>query len=205
MNKNLLYIFFTFILLVQCGKKNEVEKPKNFIEKETFKNILIDVNLLEGYLTNLNVNLPNVRDESLGKYKDILTKHGVSYENYKENYAYYIQQEDFKMLQQEILDSLNQLEIELQNAPEIEELTFPQFIELIEDESLINLISVDSLSHKEIVDSIEHFYQINIQKVIDLGIDTVSLSHGLNKLRGNKMMFNSLVKKILNDREIKKK
>ena len=97
MTKYFLHTIIVLAFLVSCqSEASKVTEPSNKLSQNDFKNLLLDVNLLEGYLTNLNVNLPAIKDTSLGQYKTIFNKYNLTYKEYKENYDYYIQQDNYK-------------------------------------------------------------------------------------------------------------
>lgn len=193
-----LHIFWFFLIFLNCESSSKVKRPNDLIDENKFKTILLDVNLLEGHLTNLNVNMPDIRDNSLGKYKSIFTKHKVSFEQYKASYNFYSQQVSFKQMEEKVLDSLNKLEIYLQSQPEVRDLTFPQFMQLVEADSLESLFRDTTLSNTEKIDSMERFYNKFPEKIKSIGMDNDSFKQSMQKLRINEILYKSLVQKALN-------
>ncbi len=86
-DKNLLYSFLIFTLVFfSCNLSNEVtvEKPEKYIEKNQFEEILYEVNVLEGFIHNFNLNQRELKDSAFGHYEAIYEQYGVSYQVFKE-------------------------------------------------------------------------------------------------------------------------
>lgn len=195
--KNWIYSIIMVISILGCTRGISVKEPEILLTEDEMTNILIEVNLLEGYLTNLNVSMPYIRDESLGKYKSILKKYDITFETYKENYDYYAQQHNFKEIQQKILDSLSVLETNLQDAPMTleKELTYPQFRQLMESDNHIGLIKNSSFNEIQVMDSLARFYDRFPEKVQQIGMEMPSFKKSLEKIKVNKLLYQSIVKK----------
>lgn len=198
MTKYFIHIIIVCAVLVGCKTEAERElEPSNKMDQNKFINLLLDVNLLEGYLTNLNVNLPAIQDTSLGRYKTIFTKYNLTYKDYKENYDYYIQQDNYKDILQVVLDSLDSLVIKYEKIEAQKELSFTDYKTLFAKDSLCYFLLKDTLlTHDQKVDTLLTFYQNNSQKLNEVGIDYTIFERNVLKFRQNKVLFRSVMNQV---------
>lgn len=198
MTKYFLYTIVIIALLVSCkSKENAVKEPNKKLPQKEFINLLLDVNLLEGYLTNLNVNLPKIKDTSLGQYKTIFNKYNLTYSEYKENYNYYIQQDNYKDILQIVKDSLDTLAVKYEKIEAQKQLSFTDYKTLFAKDSIAYYLLNDTiLSLDEKVDSLLTFYKNNNQKLKEIGIDYTVFDKNVLKFRKNKVLFKSVMNQV---------
>ena len=197
MVKYYLFIVIIFQLLVGCSNNSKLKPPKNKIEQSKFVKLLIDVNLLEGHLTSLNVNMPNIRDTSLGQYKGIFEKYNIDYQQYKENYDYYIQHDNYLTIQQEVYDSLEVMEKRYEKIASYKNISFSQYQQILKKDSLDLFLKNDTiLTHTQKVDTILHFYRKHQERLNEISIDSISFEKNMQKLYKSKALFNSIMSKV---------
>lgn len=198
MSRIILLISFCASLFLACNSgRSSVKVPENKMEQTEFVNLLIDVNLLEGHLTNLNVNLRNIKELSLGQYKYIFKKYDISYAEYKENYDYYIQQDDYKDILQVVYDSLDSMSVRYENIEAYKEISFVQYKQLLQNDSITLFLQHDTLlSHDERVDTILNYYRNNQHKINAIGVDSIAFEKNILKFRKNKVLFKSVMSQV---------
>ncbi len=187
--------------MLSCKNKDvTVEVPKNLIDKNKFVEVLVDVNLLEGHLTNLNVNMPEIKNNSLGKYKSIFERHGIDNTTYQSSYDYYVQQDVYKEMVDSALAKLTILENKLLKVPDVKQMSLPQFRQLIIIDSMVDFLEVDSVHTREfIIDSLLSYYQKHNDKIVSIGLDSLSFHSSMMNMRKNKLLFKSITSKILEE------
>lgn len=201
---NKLYILIAFTGLLSCTESNAVQKPNKLISQQEFKNILYEVNLLEGYLTNQNVNIPNIRNNSLGMYKSVIEKYGLTYEVYQENYAYYSQQSNFTDISTDVLNRLKEKEVELQNVPELKQMSFGEFKQLLKQDSFDVYFKNDTNNSLIIkLDTILTYYKANTDKLSIINIDSVSFESSIMRYKKDETLFKAMIEKIIKEVKIK--
>lgn len=202
MTKYFLYIIVSIALFISC--KNEVKpivEPNNKLSEKKFINLLLDVNLLEGYLTNINVNLPAIQDTSLGQYKTIFDKYNITYKDYKENYDYYIQQDNYKDILLAVKDSLDTLGVKYEKIEAQKQISFTEYKALFEKDSVAYFLLHDTvLTHHQKVDSLLNFYKLNAKKLKEMNLDFNTFERNVLKFRKSKTLFKSVMNQVYTDK-----
>lgn len=195
-----LYIIIVFSSLLSCSESHVVPTPSKLISQEQFANILYEVNLLEGYLTNQNVNIPNIRNNSLGMYKSVIEKYGLTYEVYQENYAYYSQQSNFSDISTDVLNRLKEKETSLQNVPELKQMSFGEFKQLLKKDSFDVYFKKDTSENLLFkLDTILNFYRANSKKLSIINIDSVSFESSVMRYKKDETLFKAMIEKIIKE------
>ena len=198
----LFFIAFLFVFIC-CNEQTHNESPKDLIPKEKFTKLLCETTLLEGYLTNENVNIPAVRDKSLGRYKDIFNDFGISNEQYQSSYEYYVQQPYFKEMLEQAIQILEKKEEKILDVSEIKQMSFGQFQTLLKSDSLnFSMVLDTSISNQTKLDSISTYYKKHPQKLTVIAMDSLSFQYSLNRYREG-MLFNSIVKSLSKEKNAK--
>lgn len=198
--RTLFFFYVLCVLLTSCESSPQQKTPDNLLSREQFSNVLYEVNLLEGYLTNQNIGIPNIRDNSLGQYKTVLEKLGVTYEQYQQNYEYYVQQEDFKTISEEVLKRLKAKEQELKDIPELKQMSFGEFKLLLKQDKFDVHFKNDT--NENIVfklDSVLTFYRKNQDKLKLIHIDSLSFETSIKRYKNDEKLFQSMVDKIIKE------
>mgnify|MGYP000256446630 CR=1 len=196
--------YLIFIVLVWSCKSNtpSTSKPNNLIERNTFTELLVETSLLEGHLASINTNVPDVRDEALGKYKGVFKKFNITNKQYQDSYGYYVQQKYFKDMIQEAIDKVSKKEDQMKDLPEINQMSFEQLKTLLRQDGFDAFLQKDStLSHEEKIDTIANYYRLNPDKLEIINLDSLSFQYSLNRFKEGKQLFKTLEKslKIKND------
>lgn len=120
---NIQYSLFThFILIVMvlllgsCGffRSPEKERCRRLLPIEKVTNILTDIYLMEGFLSDLQVRNPVTRDSVDYYFAGIFETHGVSFDEFKQALdCYLLYGDDMETIHEEIL---NRLSIKLTEA-----------------------------------------------------------------------------------------
>lgn len=198
MTKYFLYIIVSIALFISC--KNEVKpvvEPNNKLSQKEFINLLLDVNLLEGYLTNINVNLPAIQDTSLGQYKTIFEKYNITYKDYKENYDYYILQDNYKDILLVVKDSLDTLGVKYEKIEAQKQISFSEYKVLFEKDSVAYFLLNDTvLTQDQKVDSLLNFYKLNAKKLKEMNLDFNTFERNVLKFRASKALFKSVMNQV---------
>jgi hypothetical protein len=84
-----IYLCVCFALSIYSCNKN---KPKNIISEDNFKDILVDLFLVEGTYSSLNSNVHNEASKTAldSLYKVVYKKHRTDSATFAENFDYYL-------------------------------------------------------------------------------------------------------------------
>jgi len=198
--KKLFFILPFLIVLISCENQGyDYSVPSDILPKDVFTEILTETTLLEGYLSNTNVNIPHLRDESLGKYKFILEKHEITYDEYKKSYFYYVAQPYFIEMAQESLDSIINLERQLDELPQIQQISFADLKNLLIDDGWGKYMKFHrGIAARTMIDSIGKYYSKNVALLDKRDIDSTNFQYSLGKFKTHKPLYQTLRANIIN-------
>jgi Domain of unknown function (DUF4296) len=89
----LIYTAILITLITACATKS-VPAPADLIAQEKFVDVMVDVRLLEGAYSARVAKPDTIKPYMNAYYNNLFTKHGISKEQFKTSYAYYLQQEN---------------------------------------------------------------------------------------------------------------
>ncbi|MEN8958291.1 MAG: DUF4296 domain-containing protein, partial [Flavobacteriales bacterium] len=139
----ILYAGLVSIFLNSCKSDSIGVKPDPFIEKDQFVDLIYDINLLEGGLSNFNIERSSVTDSAMTLYKGILAKHEVDYTTFKANQEFYVLMDKYKEVSEEVLARIVEKEREYEDIKPIKIISFIQLSELLEGDKLIEFFEKD--------------------------------------------------------------
>jgi len=182
-----------------CKSENSMDnKPAKFIESDKFMQIVYDINVLEGGLENFNMNQFEFKDTAMQLYKGLFEKYNITYTTFKENQDYYILTDQYKELTQRAADSASYELEKLKDITPIKPMSFIQFTQLLELDSLKNFVEYDTtLTYPEILDSLINFYRINPSNLDQITMDSLSFELNIAKMRKSSNPFKKM-KKVFN-------
>jgi hypothetical protein len=91
-----------------------VPAPADLIAQEKFVDVMVDVRLLEGAYSARVAKPDTIKPYMNAYYNNLFTKHGISKEQFKTSYAYYLQQENTMVnIEDAVIEKLNVLSAEL--------------------------------------------------------------------------------------------
>ena len=94
------------------------DRCDRIISREKMTGILTDVYLMEGYLLELQVSRPNIRDSAALFFQTIFEKHEISYETFDQALScYLLHRDDIEKIHEDILNHLSIMMSETQADP----------------------------------------------------------------------------------------
>jgi hypothetical protein len=115
-----IYIIISVIALAGCTFFQAPGKDRcdKIISREKMTGILTDVYLLEGYLLELQVSRPNIRDSAAFFFQTLFEKHDISYETFNKALScYLLHRDDIEKIHEDILNQLSIMLSETQADP----------------------------------------------------------------------------------------
>jgi hypothetical protein len=131
MRKSLIILLVTLVSLM--GGCNFFRSPgketcEKIISRQKMTQILTDVYLLEGYLIDVQITRPKVRDSAAWYYSQIFQKHDITYEVFDQALScYLLHADEIALIHEEILNDLSIRMTEAHNE------ATPQFPEILEE------------------------------------------------------------------------
>jgi len=189
------------LAFVSCENNGyDYSVPNGVLPKNVFTQILTETTLLEGDLSNTNVNLPKLRDESLGRYKFVLDKYGITYKEYKTSYFYYVAQPYFIEIAQEALDSIVNMERQLDELPQIKQISFAELKNLLVDDGWGKYMKFNrGVTARPMMDSIGKYYAKNVGLLKKRNIDSTNFQYSLGKFKNHLPLFQTLRTNVINN------
>ena len=189
--KKFTLIIIAFILIAQCKSENNIDdEPDNFLGKEKFTQLVYDINLLEGHLSNFNLNRDVMKDSAMKLYKGVFENYDIDYEDFKENQDYYILTDQYKEISQEVLDKITKEQVKYKDVKPVKIMSLVQFNELFKGDKLLVFMKEDSnTTYQERLDSVLRFYRNDPQKLEKVIMDSVSFEVNIAKLRTGNDLF----------------
>jgi len=113
--KNISLIVFLFVIIATISSCSQYESqqnniPENLIEKSDFKDVMLDIRMLEVIIRqDVTTNNGNDVDSITAHYYEyIFTKHNISQEQFQASLLYYTNRpEDLNEINNAVVDSLN--------------------------------------------------------------------------------------------------
>jgi len=113
MNKQLIFLLFTTLLLFSCSKKEE----KTYLSKDDFTRILFDIHLTDGVLTSKNIVARGKDYRPSFYYNSIYKKYDITPEQFDSCVSFYTQNSDlYEKIYERVIDSLNRMETQFRIA-----------------------------------------------------------------------------------------
>lgn len=113
MNKLLLYILVLFVGFSSCDNK----KQNEIIKRDTLVKLLVDVHLTDGVLSTKNIYTSHKKFLPSFYYNHIYSKYGTNAAQFDSTILYYsIHSNEFEIIYDEVVDSLNRLETEMRKS-----------------------------------------------------------------------------------------
>ena len=189
--KKFTLIIIAFILIAQCKSENNIDdEPDNFLGKEKFTQLVYDINLLEGHLSNFNLNRDVMKDSAMKLYKGVFENYDIDYKDFKENQNYYILTDQYKEISQEVLDKITKEQVKYKDVKPVKIMSLVQFNELFKGDKLLVFMKEDSnTTYQERLDSVLRFYRNDPQKLEKVIMDSVSFEVNIAKLRTGNDLF----------------
>lgn len=183
-------VFLISILGISCKSENIAKKPSPFIEKDEFIDIIYDINILEGSLTNLNLNQDMIKDSAMTLYNGVFEKHSIDYPTFKSNQEYYVLTDKYKEVSEIVLERIKEEEIKYKDVTSIKTLSFVQFSQLLEQDGMLPFFNTDTvLNYGQRLDSALNYYRINQYRLESINMDSVSFEVNIRKLRKGRDLF----------------
>lgn len=188
--KNVLYIAWV-VMFWQCHpEKNSLDKPERLMSQSEFANLLYDMNLLEGSISNFNFNMKMMSDTALSLYQGVFVKNGISYEDYVANQEYYILSNSMKEVSEIVLERVMEESKKYEGLEPIKSLSFVQLTQLFDTDGLTHFVEKDTqTTFHERMDSLLRFYRNHQDKLANFVIDSLSFETNIIKLKKGKDIF----------------
>ena len=189
--KKFTLIIIVFVLITQCKSENNIDnEPDNFLGKEKFTQLVYDINLLEGHLSNFNLNRDVMKDSAMKLYKGVFENYDIDYKDFKENQNYYILTDQYKEISQEVLDKITKEQVKYKDVKPVKIMSLVQFNELFKGDKLLVFMKEDTnTTYQERLDSVVRFYRNDPQKLEKVIMDSVSFEVNIAKLRTGNDLF----------------
>lgn len=203
MNKTLKiagFLFASLLFFLSCRTEGEVEQPSPFIEKDTFVEIMYDINILEGGLSNFNIDKKKVKDSAMTFYNGIFEKYNIDSKTFIANQQYYVLTDKYQEVSERVLEKIQAEEEKYKDVEAIKTLSFVQLSQLIEEDGFLPFFNTDTTkTYAQRLDSILGFYRINQYRLEGMPMDSISFEVNINKLKNGVDLFQqkkSLFKKM---------
>ena len=189
---NLYWLFFAiaFSFIGSCSSNEINKKPTPFIEREEFIEIIYDVNILEGGLSNLNMNQDLIKDSAMTLYNGIFEKYNIDFNTFKANQEYYVLSDKYKEVSERVLEKIKLEEEKYKNETAAKNMSFIQFSELLEGDKFLNYFNTDKTkTYVQRLDSALVYYRINKHRLASINMDSVSFELNVRKLKKGADLF----------------
>lgn len=182
---------FVIFLIFGCQPESSVDNvPSNFIEKEKFIELIYEVNILEGNLSNFNLSRDVMKDSSMKLYKGLFEKYGIDYADFKENQEYYILTDQYKEVSEKVLEKVTAEMEKYKDVKPVRIMSFIQFTQLFDTDGLLEYMEEDTNStYNERLDSVLRFYRKSPEKLKSFTLDSISFEVNVAKIRKGRDIF----------------
>lgn len=161
------------LILAGCSEKNEQElnEDNNILSLEKFTLLMTDVQLLEGHLNTNRVNQVFVMDSSKNYYKEILSRHNITLEDYKKNLTFYtarpnLLEKVYTKIEEKLVIQERLYKEILIDQPAISPINRSKLLKvIISDTTLANLVLDTTFTYIEIKDSLFNVFTDTLLKV----------------------------------------
>ena len=200
--------FFIFIAFISCNENNKQQKllkQKNILPVEKFTSLMIDVQLLEGHLNTNRVNQVFIMDSSQRYYKEVFNRHGLTFEEYKENLKYYTAQpavlaEVYTKVEEHLVNQERLYEGILIDQPAISPINRNQLMKIIAaDTGMSNLILDSTVNYSVLKDSVFNYFTDSLLKNHNTNI--LSFQQSFNNSTHNIPLFRLFKVELVNKLE----
>lgn len=188
---NKLLLILGVLLLVQCiPDKITVSKPDHFLKKSAFAELMYDINLLEGNLSNINLDTKLMADTALGMYAGVFEKHGITYSIFQANQEYYILANKMKGIAETVLERVEKEAEQYKDLEAIRPVSFVQLNQLLTQEGMVDYMTNDTSStYPERLDSVLRYFRTKPEKLAEFTIDSTSFEVAILKLKKGKDVY----------------
>ena len=184
------FLFVLFLFSVSCKSENIGKKPSLFIEKEQFIELIYDINILEGGLSNFNLNQDLVKDSAITLYKGVFDKYNISYEDFKNNQEYYVLTDKYKEISEKALEKVRKEEEKYKDVTPIISISFIQFSQLLDGDKLLSYFNTDTTkTYNQRLDSALIYYRINQHRLASINLDSISFEVNIRKFKKGTDLF----------------
>lgn len=113
MNKQLIFLLFTTLLLFSCSKKEE----KTYLSKDDFTRLLYDIHLTDGVLTTKNIVNRGKEYRPSFYYNSIYKKYNITPDQFDSCVTFFTQNSAlYEKIYERVIDSLNRMETQFRIA-----------------------------------------------------------------------------------------
>jgi hypothetical protein len=184
------FFLILFLFLGSCKSENIGKKPSPFIEKEQFIELIFDINVLEGGLSNFNLNQDLVKDSAMTLYKGIFEKYNIDHNDFKNNQEYYVLTDKYKEVSERVLEKVREEEEKYKDVTPIKIISFIQFSQLIEWDGFLPYFNTDTATtYSQRLDSVLSYYRINQYRLEGIPIDSLSFEVNIRKFKKGVDLF----------------
>jgi len=91
--RNSFLVLLTSVIFFSCSHHEE-QIPSNILPKDKMIAVLVDIHLAEASSDTRNLTLPQINVAMAKRYDELFQKHGITYEQFKTSYDYYLEHAD---------------------------------------------------------------------------------------------------------------
>lgn len=194
MYKIILSIGIVFFL-ASCNEsvKKEQESSELVLSVEAFTDLMVDVQLLEGHLNTNRVDQVFIVDSTRNFYKEVLNKHGVSFEAYKENLKYYtarpkVLEGIYEKVEEKLLIQERLYQDVVITQPAISPINKSELLKIIAaDKVIANFVLDSTVNFLTIKDSLFSYYSDSLLEIHNT--DALSFQQSFNVSTHSKPLF----------------
>ena len=115
-----LILLFVFFAIISCGKKNEAKEksppPTDIISSDEMKNVLVDVFLAEGAISEMEIKHKDPQYYAKHYYNYVLKKHNLTNSQLQKSYSYYAKDiEKMQKIMSDVVDDLSEKQSKVRN------------------------------------------------------------------------------------------
>lgn len=156
MKKIVLLLLMASMLGCNFFREPGKDRCKRILSLEKMTAILTDVYLMEGYLLELQISRPSVRDSSAYFYRGILDKHQVDYQTFHTALGcYLLYRDEIDLVHENILNTLSIKMGEIQSTYRQEDAGQPEDLQMDEVTDELEQPSPDTIPEMQYTETIE--------------------------------------------------
>lgn len=184
------FLFALFLFFGSCKSENIGKKPSPFIERDQFIELIYDINILEGSLSNFNLNKDLVKDSAMTMYKGIFEKYNISNKDFKNNQEYYVLTDKYKEVSERVLEKIREEEEKYKDVVPVKIISFIQFSQLLEEDKFLSYFKTDTVqTYNQRLDSALQYYRINQHRLESIDLDSISFEVNIRKFKKGTDLF----------------
>jgi len=192
-----LYSIVFTLAFNSCSEEIKDDLPIGIIEKQDFKQVLLDIQLVESHINEARVNQPIIRDSANNYFMEVYNKHNISEIDFQTTMNYYTARPgELQEIYSEVLNELSEMEAALSDVKLDQEAVAPigkhEMADIISHTSIAPLYLDTTFTPEEIKDSLFKYFLNNDSILKHYNTNLISLQKSYSGMTFKENMYNSL-------------